>query len=159
MDIALVADDDTFTFDLALTPSGADLLSDGTLRTPVSLSLFTDALAAADDILPAGDGDRRGTWMDGTLDASPVTDHMGSRDWLYARAKATNETRLGLIASAEDALAWMVEDGIAASVAVTAAFQGLDRILRTIVVNRLGPGGKPVSETYTTLWQASAGAF
>ena len=156
MDIALVADPATFSYDWGLTPDGTDLLGDDGLRTAIMVSLGTDRLASADDVIPDGTGDRRGCWMDQTLDGAPITDRMGSHDWLYARSKATNETRLGLIASAETALAWMTDAGIAASVVVTASIEGIDSIRRSITVNRLGPNGKTTSAQYDFLWTASA---
>jgi phage gp46-like protein len=84
----------------------------GDLETAVLLSLFTDARAADDDRLPGMKEDRRGWW------AAP----MGSRLWLLAREVATNEVRLRAQDYCRDALQWMIEDGVADQIEVTAEY-------------------------------------
>lgn len=86
------------------------------LKTAVFLSLFLDA--------PAKDGDdvhasalRRGFWADVY---SPDGDVTGSRLWLLDRAKITAASIVDAKTYADEALAWMVRDGVARSVSVTA---------------------------------------
>lgn len=93
------------------------LAEDDGLETAVILSLFTDRRAEADDPLPAGD-DRRGWWAD-AFPAVPG-DLVGSRLWLLHREKQIPQTLTRARDYAEEALAWLVADGIAARVDVSA---------------------------------------
>lgn len=94
------------------------LAQDDGLRTALMLSLFTDRRAGDDDLLPAGAEDRRGVWMDNY--AEVPGDLMGSRLWLLQRAKLLPETVIRVREYCEEALDWMVRDGVAKSVLVTA---------------------------------------
>lgn len=110
----------TFDWQTAL-PSLAD---DDGLETAIILSLFTDRRAADDDELPDGTDDRRGWWGD----AHPEVpgDAFGSRLWLLFREKdmqsAVNRAR----EYTEEALAWLVDDGVARRVVVVTGW--VDRI-------------------------------
>lgn len=114
------------TPDLALTEGGALARDDG-LRTAVLLSLFCDARAAPDDPVPDPlNPDRRG-WIGDVL--APVDgDRWGSRLWLLAREKQTEATRRRAELYAREALAWLVEDGLAARVEVEAAWAAPQRL-------------------------------
>lgn len=105
-----------------------DLVAEGSLRTAVILSLFLDRRADDDDILPNGSDDRRGWWAD---TVAPMTDygiggglasgdHIGSRLWLLSREKQLAGVLDRARHYAEEALAWLVEDGVATAVQVTA---------------------------------------
>jgi len=95
---------------------GGNFLSDEGLETAVVISLFTDRRAKPDDEIPDGTDDRRGWWGDVFPDFE--NDEIGSRLWLLSRAKATqNNLRLAKDYT-EEALAWMVQDGVAQSVEV-----------------------------------------
>lgn len=94
--------------DLAL--GGYDLATEDGLRTAVIVSLFTDRRAEADDEIPDGGDDRRGWWADS----------IGSRLWLLARAKETPDTLARARAYAIEALQWLIDDGVATAVDVTA---------------------------------------
>lgn len=104
------------SFDIAL--DGADVVHDDGLETSVILSLFTDRRAADDDVLPGGDDDRRGWWADAY--AGVVGDRIGSRLWLLAREKQTPDVLLRAEGYAREALQWMIDDGVARSVTVSA---------------------------------------
>ena len=124
--------------DLARTPLGA-LAEDDGLRTAVLLSLFLDRRAGTQDPLPdAGTPDRRG-WVGDALAAVPG-DRIGSRLWLLRRAKASEATRLRAEAMAREALAWLVQDGVAERIAVQAELQGSppDRIALAVTLHRGG---------------------
>jgi phage gp46-like protein len=95
-----------------------DLATDDGLETSVFLSLFTDRRADDNDVLPDGDTDRRGWWGDAV--AVVEGDKHGSRLWLLARSKQTQETIRRAEEYAREALAWLVEDRVAARVDVTA---------------------------------------
>lgn len=117
-DIALIWNPASDTADFGL--SGFDLATDDGLRTAVIVSLGTDRRALPEDDVPAGDP--RGWWGDETGD--PI----GSRLWVFRRAKATPATQRAIEQAAREALAWMLEDGVASSVDVS---------------SRLGPPGRP----------------
>lgn len=107
---------------------GADLATDGILlaeddglQTAVLISLFTDRRANDDDRLPddgQGDADRRGWWGDEFNDVT--NDQIGSRLWLNESAKQLQEVLDRDREFAQQALQWLVDDGIASRVDVTA---------------------------------------
>lgn len=97
--------------------SGADLESGDDLTTAVVISLFTDRVAQADDVIPDGSGDPRG-WH-GDDPASPI----GSRLWLIFRAKRTQQTLTDAQSYAQEALQWLVDDGVVAAIDVYVEWQ------------------------------------
>lgn len=99
-------------FDFAL--EGLLLAEDDGLDTAVVLSLFTDRRAGDDDLVPGGGDDRRGCWLDGF----PGYEIEGSRLWLLAQAKLTEETAIRAREYCEEALAWLVADGVAGRITV-----------------------------------------
>jgi phage gp46-like protein len=96
-----------------------DLQTGQDLETACLVSLFTDKLATPDFVPTDGTTDRRGWWAD------PYNDQpLGSNLWQLERAKKTRDT-LGLARTfAQDALQWLVADGVAASVAVDTRWIG-----------------------------------
>ena len=108
VDIAHGYDNETMTGDLAL--ADGLLAADDSLHTAVLHSLFTYARAEG----------RHGWW--GELLGSAANDRYGSKLWLLRREKQTEETRLRAREYAEEALAWLVTDGIASSVVVAASY-------------------------------------
>ncbi len=99
-------------------PVGIELADDDGLETAVIMSLFTDRRAADDDALPFIDADRRGWWGDSYPDVP--NDRIGSRLWLLARSKQTQAVLNRAREYAQEALAWLVDDGVASSVTVDA---------------------------------------
>lgn len=97
---------------------GLMLQDDSGLDTAVIMSLFTDRRASDDDVLPSGNDDKRGSWMDSFPDIEG--DKIGSRLWLLDRAKLTQDTVNKAKYYCEEALAWLVQDGIAKAVNVAA---------------------------------------
>lgn len=95
----------------------ADIVQDAGLETAVIISLFTDARASEDDELPAGETDQRGWWGD-DLNEIPG-DITGSKLWLLCREKQQHKIVRRAEEYARQALAWLVEDGVAAKVDVT----------------------------------------
>lgn len=97
---------------------GPGLQEDDGLETAVVLSLFSDRRANLDDVLPDTSIERRGWWGDGFADV--LGDRFGSRLWLLSREKQTDQVLERAREYAKEALAWLLEDGIAREVLVTA---------------------------------------
>ena len=105
-----------------------DLVAEGSLHTAVILSLFLDRRADDDDILPNGSDDRRGWWADTVASMTDYGiggglasgDRIGSRLWLLSREKQLAGVLDRARYYAEEALAWLVEDGVATAVRVVA---------------------------------------
>lgn len=127
--------------------AAADLAREDDLETAVILSLMLDARARDDDALPdsltdgaarsaeRATGDRRGWWADSAAPASDG-DRTGSRLWLLCREKTLPEVLRRAKDYAEEALAWMIADGTARAVNVTAGMprQGLLALHITITL-------------------------
>lgn len=99
-----------------------DLMRDDSLLTAVVISLFTDRQAEPGDELPAGGSDRKGWWGDATLPALKTggNDKIGSRLWLLRREKQMPSVLARYKEYAEEALAWLVDEGHVKAVGVTA---------------------------------------
>ncbi|MBW5810564.1 phage GP46 family protein [Yersinia kristensenii] len=87
------------------------LLDGDDLHTAILLSLFTDRLARSDDDID-GD-DRRGWWGD-----SGAASAIGSRLWLLRRQKLTTQVAIKAEDYAAEALAWLIEDAVVASISI-----------------------------------------
>ncbi len=112
----------------------------------VLISLFTWRRAQPDDELPGSD--RMGWWGDSF--ATVDNDRIGSRLWLLARAKLTAQTVTRAEEYAREALSWLVEDGVASRVEVSAERVGLSGLsLRVVVVRH---DGRPVSLRFSEVW-------
>jgi phage gp46-like protein len=152
-DLALVWDGTRGDADLTLIDS--DLATDAGLVTAALLSLFLDRRAEADDKPPSGDpNDRRGWWADAF--AAVAGDRYGSRLWLLARAKRTNETILLAKQYTLEALQWMIEDRVVAGVEVLT--EDTNRALLT-TVGLQRPGRDPVAFRFAHVWNSLEGAL
>lgn len=156
-DLALHWDPETVSADLLLM--GGALATDDSLRTAILISLFTDARASEDAALPEGGDDLRGWWGDqfareAAPDAGSAEDRnrIGSLLWLFSRSKTLPAVLSGARRAAEDALAWLVRDGIAARVSVEVERQD-QRLAIGVVLDR--PTG-PARQRYDFVWEASA---
>lgn len=118
----------------------ADLERDEDIETAVILSLMLDARARDDDALPDGSGDRRGWWADSAAPAADG-DRTGSRLWLLSREKTLPEVLRRARDYAEEALAWLLEDGAAKNVSVHAAMPRRGLLALTVVITL--PDGSP----------------
>lgn len=91
------------------------VVRDPGFETAVTISLFTEARANVEDVLPSSDTTLRGWWGDELLDV-PI----GSRRWLLERTKI-NGNNLKLLEQYErEALEWMVQDGIVDRIEIVA---------------------------------------
>jgi len=125
---------------------------EGLLARSVIISLFTWRRAEPDDILP-GD-ERNGSWMD----SYPVVpnDRMGSRLWLLSRSSITSDTVIKAREYAEQALQWMIDDGVASRIDVTAERLGIDKIAIRCVIYRGDVLALDIS--FTDAWRFIANA-
>jgi phage gp46-like protein len=134
------------SFDLAL--AGADLQTDAGLDTAVILSLFCDARADATEIAPGADP--RGWWAD-ALAAPP--DPIGSKLWLLRREKRMPDVAARAQEYAQAALAWLVDDGVASRVDVSATFPAAEALVIAVAIFRPG-SGTPFERRYQYVWSA-----
>lgn len=104
------------------TPLGMGLRQ--ALPRAVIISLFTWGRARPDDDLPGAD--RMGWWGDSF--PAVAGDRIGSRLWLLARSKITSSTVARAKEYAQEALAWLVDDGVASEVIVQAERGDLSQI-------------------------------
>jgi phage gp46-like protein len=110
---------------IGLREDGAALERDDGLETAVVLSLFTDQRVSSAE-LPAGEPSQRGWWGDQFADG----DQIGSKLWLARRGKINNQTAVEWEARALASLNWMLQDGVAESVAVTSIYENGQLILQ-----------------------------
>ncbi len=147
VDAAILFNGELMTGDLAVENGG--LATEDGLQTAIVVSLFTDRRARDDDDLPdAAGGDRRGWW--GDLVPPVEGDRIGSRLWLLSREKQLPSVVARAREYAEEALAWLVEDGIASRVDVTAEIARPGVLGLTIVVHR--PQGTAENFRYSYVW-------
>ena len=132
---------------LQLKLEDGDLAEDKTLETAVAISLFTDR-RVTDGELPAGILDKRGWW--GDLFPPVEDDQIGSKLWLLERGKINNETLAQAETYAIEALNWMIEDGVAATIEANADFfeGSSDRITLAVTITR--PTGE--ADTFSLIW-------
>ena len=114
--------------DLAL--DGLALVRDDGLKTAVILSLFVDRRAEDDDVLP---------------------DNTGSRLWLLSREKQLPPVLMRAREYAEEALAWLVEDGIAESVSVETWWIGTGTL--GLLVRIVRPKAPAIDYKFEYLWE------
>ncbi|MEJ0020738.1 MAG: phage GP46 family protein [Acetobacteraceae bacterium] len=161
IDIAVAWDPATLRLDWVF--DGNDLAATDTLQSAVIVSLLTDRLANADDEIPDGTNDRRGWWADMALplaNTPPAGDLIGSRLWLLSRRKVVEQTRLDAISYTQEALQWLIDDGVAAKVDVAATFRrevtGWLDIAITIYRTDAATG-RTATESYSLAWSAMLG--
>jgi len=93
-----------------------DFEADNGLENAVLISLFTDRFVPTVD-LPPNIFDNAGWWADSISD--PPEDRIGSRLWIFDRIGKINvETRNGMVDAAQEALQWMIDQGVASRIAV-----------------------------------------
>ncbi len=128
-DIALRFVDPAFD----LLTDGSDIVTDETLETAIMISLFSDARVSKDEI-PEWESSARGWWADALSDIPGDT--TGSRLWLLSREKQTFDVTLRAREYCEQALAWLVADGVASSVNVECEFVGREILGISVTVTK-----------------------
>lgn len=91
---------------LDIVPAKDDKLT--WLNNAISISLFTDARASDDDLLPDDSQDKRGYW--GDMDLAD-NQSLGSKLWLLSRSKITQDTLNAMHDYLTQAVQWMVDEG------------------------------------------------
>jgi phage gp46-like protein len=119
MDVALTFTRGTFLADISL--DGSDLRTDSDLETALTLSLFCDRRADNDDPLEKNES-KRGWW--GDTFAEIRDDKFGSKLWLLRREKQLQVVLERAREYAEEATAWLIEDGVASAVTVETEIYG-----------------------------------
>jgi len=156
-DIQIVWNDVLQEGDFVFDATFQDFQSDAGLETAVIISLFSDRRAKEDDVLPdPNNSDRRGWW--GDL-ASPevARDQIGSRLWLLEREKTTENVLVRAKEYATEALAWLIEDGVAEKVDVESERQGpVGSDILAISVKVYRPDGSIVPFKYSAQWNAQS---
>jgi phage gp46-like protein len=124
-----------------------DLLTGQDLETACLTSLFSDALATPDFVPTDGTTDRRGWWADTYLDVP-----LGSNLWQLDRAKTTR-ANLGLARNtAQRALQWLVDDGVAQSLNVDA--QWVSPTMLGLIIRLSQPNGPQTKFMFLWAWQS-----
>ncbi len=128
-----------------LEVENGDLAKDDGLQTAVLISLFTDQ-RVSDDELPAGEKSKRGWWADSfpTVDQ----DKIGSKLWLLERVKRTAETLRKFEDYCVEALNWLIDDGVAATIEVSASYDENNQLVAAIEITK--PKGR--TSRYQLLW-------
>ena len=138
-----------------LTVENGDFVNDSTFTTALIISLFTDRRAKEEDPLPDPEStDRRGWWGDGLAEVQD--DRIGSRLWLLSREKTIQSALIRAKQYTEEALQWLIDDGMAAKVEVETEriFRGNEPTGDTLAirVRVYNAAGTIESFTFQTLW-------
>lgn len=146
-DIYIAWDNNQALGDWAL--ADGDLQTGQDLETACLVSLFTDRLATPDFVPTDGTTDRRGWWADLYEDRP-----LGSNLWQLERAKKTRQT-LGLAQRyAQDALQWLIDDGVASTLLVNT--QWITATMLGIAVAITRPNGSQTRFMFGWAWQGLA---
>lgn len=125
--------------------TGGGGLQDGNdLETAILISLFTDRLARTDDGIDSDD--RRGWWGD-TNSEYPI----GSRLWLLRREKLTTKVALKAEDYANEALVWLLDDGVVTAISANAQIVYPKRL--NLIINYQQPEKAQVSVKFSWVWE------
>lgn len=122
-------------------------MQDQLIRSVV-ISLFTWRRARPDDDLP---GNQRMGWWGDSYPTVP-NDQIGSHIWLLSRSKLLANTPALAQGYAQEALQWMIDDGVAARVDVTAERYGMEGLAMVVVIYR-ADSQSPVSLRFSNVWE------
>lgn len=122
-DIAVLKPTSDFSFDIFFTDDG--FVTDDSLQTAVTISLFTDRRLPDSVANLDGSDDRRGYWGD-LVEADGY--QWGSLLWTLYRQVITAPVITSCREYCEQALQWLIDDGIAEAVIVTSERAGTYQI-------------------------------
>lgn len=126
-----------------------DLVGDESLGTEIMVSLFTDVRAEKDE-LPPEYSDLRGWWADALLSMQGDEQGTGSKLWLLRRRKQLESVLVQAEAYARSALQWLIDEGLAGAVSVTAENPAQGTLVLTVSITRSSPS---VVQRVTDVWQ------
>ncbi len=118
-DLAMTNCNNSQCFDLIVQCN--DLVLGNDLQNAIALSLFTNARARAGDALPNGRQSEPFGWWGYKIGDDG---EFGSHLWLLKNSNATQDTLNKAKQYAKKALEWLIEDGIAIDITVTADYIG-----------------------------------
>lgn len=128
-----------------------DIVTGDDLATAVLLSIFSDRLANADDVIPDNTSDRRGWWAD---DTAAEDGKFGSRLWLLERAKQLQSTLQAARDYEAEGLQWMKDDGVAAEIDIRCEWTRPGLLGSLITVTK--PDGQLVALDFDWAWKQIA---
>lgn len=158
MDLVLVYNPALQAFDLSV--KGADLAGDDTLASAVLVSLLCDRLAQTYEVTSGQD--RRGWWADSYSQSSGARQHLtGSSLWLLEREKQLPSVVQRCKRYCEEALAWLIEDGLASAITVTVFVPRIGWLVAMIkfVVNGQARNYRFEFDQTTQVWRLAGEAF
>jgi len=134
------------TFTAGYSMLNGDIQMGGDLYTAVLLSLFTWATAQEGDLPPGRD--KQGWWADSY--SSIPGDVTGSRLYLLRNAKLTIDTVNRAKQYAQEALQWMIDDGVCSDVVVIAERAGINQLSMSVSIYK-NDGSKVVFD-FNNIW-------
>lgn len=133
--------------DMTLTINGVESTAASSadeLTRAVIISLFTWRRANPDDVI---EGQKMGWWGDATVS----NDRIGSRLWLLAREKVLPSTINRAREYAIEAMQWLIDDGVASRVDVSAERFGIDGIALLVTIYRTD--GSKTALRFDNAWE------
>lgn len=124
----------------------SDFMKDDLPRAVIN-SLFSWKRAEDDDELPGTS--REGWWADSFNDDG---DRFGSRLWLLSRSKITDETLLRAEEYAQEALQWLIDDGVAVSIDMKAERGEKEQLDLVITISQ--PEQKDLTARFADVWSS-----
>lgn len=138
MDISFKPDNNSTSISvLDVTIENGDLKMGDSLATAVVMSLFCDARSVTN---------ATGGWWGDAL----ANYQYGSQLWTLRGRKLTSENLALIKKYAENALQWIISDGVASSVSVSVVREGIDRVSLAVTIQR--PGGMSKSYKFYKIW-------
>ncbi|MGI4849549.1 MAG: phage GP46 family protein [Janthinobacterium lividum] len=125
---------------------GAALQDGNDLESAILISLFTDRIANADDVIPDGTGDPRG-WIGDAGQLYPI----GSRIWLLDRAKQTTETLRRANDYIAEALQWLIDDQVVSRFDITTEWTRASMLGAKVLAYQ---GSAAVPMNFSWVWKA-----
>lgn len=124
-----------------------DISNQETLVRAVIISLFTWRRANPEDII---EGQKMGWWGD-VAEPPEANDKIGSRLWLLSREKVLNATFNRAREYAKEALQWLLDDGVASRVDVTAERYQRDGLALVCAIYRAD--GRVITLRFDNAWE------
>jgi phage gp46-like protein len=149
-DISLTFDPTTATCDWTIT--SGQITEGNDLETAVLISLFTDARAAPGYVSADGTNDLHGFWGD-----TYSQTNWGSRLWQLDRASISNRPVILQAAQnyATEALQWLIDDGVAATISATVSFLTPNTISLSVTITEPSKGNP---STFAWAWDILSAA-